>query len=249
MRTAFISDIHGNFTAFKAVLADLETQNVDQIISLGDTITLGPQPLETLAKLRELNCIYVKGNHDWAVLDPSQAAAFQITEYLVPDLEWCRERLSADDRDFIRSFRDTHEFTFPNGVSVLCFHGSPLSPIDLIQSTTPAEDLTKYFDGREADVFIGGHSHIQMHRRHGDKLILNSGSVGNAFVHAYSPGSIPALLPWAEYAILSQNGPYLDVDLRRVYFDTEELLKIVAESGLPGTQWWLKQYQKVQAEQ
>lgn len=249
MRIAFISDIHGNFTAFKAVLADLQAQDVDQVISLGDTITLGPQPLETLAKLRELNCIYIKGNHDWAVLDPEQASAFQITEHLVPDLYWCRERLSEADCEFIRSFRDTYEFTFPNGVPVLCFHGSPASPIDLIQSTTPAEELTKYFNGHHADVFIGGHSHIQMHRRHGDKLILNSGSVGNSFIHAYAPGSIPGLLPWAEYAILSQNGPSLDVDLRRVYFDTEELLKIVAESGLPGTQWWLKQYQKVTEEQ
>jgi putative phosphoesterase len=249
MRIAFISDIHGNFTAFKAVLADLNSQNVDQIISLGDTITLGPQPLEVLAKLKELNCVYIKGNHDWAILNPEQATSFQITDHLVPDLLWCKERLAGEDLDFIRSFRDTYEFTFPNGVSVMCFHGSPHSPIDLIQSITPPEDLAKYFDGQTADVFMGGHSHIQMHRRHGDKLVLNSGSVGNAFIHAYEPGSVPGLLPWAEYAILSQNGGSLDVDLRRVYFDTEELLKIVAESGLPGTQWWLKQYQKVKVEQ
>src|SRR5687767_10171324 len=184
MRIAFISDIHGNFTAFKAVLTDLNSQNVDQIVSLGDTITLGPQPLEVLAKLKELNCVYIKGNHDWAILDPEQALSFQITEHLLPDLHWCKERLAEEDLDFIRSFRDTYEFTFPNGVSVMCFHGSPHSVIDLIQSTTPAEELAKYFDGQATDVFIGGHSHIQMHRRHGDKLVLNSSSVGNAFIHA-----------------------------------------------------------------
>ncbi len=244
MRTAFVSDIHGNFTAFKAVLADLDSQKVDQIVSLGDTITMGPQPLEVLAKLRELNCIYIKGNHDWAVLKPEQAESFQIAEHLIPDLYWCGEKLTQADKDFINSFQDSHEFTFPNGISVLCFHGSPFSSTDLIQATTPPEVLDQYFGGQAENIFIGGHSHIQMYRRYGDKLILNSGSVGNAFMYAYAPGNIPSLLPWAEYAILSQNGESLDIDLRRVYFDTDELLKVVAESDLPGAEWWLRQYQK-----
>ena len=244
MRVAFISDIHGNYTALKAVLADLDLQNVDQIVSLGDTATLGPQPLEVMAKLEELHCVYIKGNHDWAVLEPERALDFQIAEHLLPDLEWCRERLTPENLEFINTFQTSHEFSLPNGVSVLAYHGSPLSSIDLIQATTPAELLDQYFVGQTADVFIGGHSHIQMHRRNGDKLVLNAGSVGNAFTHAYSPGIVPSLLPWAEYAILSQKDQFLDVDLRRVYFDTDELLKIVAESDLPGAEWWLKQYQK-----
>lgn len=244
MRIAFISDIHGNFTALKAVLADLDAQNVDQIISLGDTVTLGPQPLEVIAKLQELKCVYIKGNHDWAVLNPDQAMDYQIAEHLLPDLQWCRDRLTRENIEFINSFQATYEFTFPNGVSVLSFHGSPLSSIDLIQATTPPEVLDLYFEGQTADVFIGGHSHIQLHRRYGDKLVLNSGSVGNAFMYAYVPGFVPSLLPWAEYVILSQKDQSLDVDLRRVYFDTGELLKLVAESDLPGAEWWLRQYQK-----
>ena len=83
-----------------------------------------------------------------------------------------------------------------------------------------------------------------MYRRYGDRLILNSGSVGNSFMYAYSPGNVPSLLPWAEYTIISQNENYLDVDLRRVYFDTAELIKLVTQSGLPGTDWWLRQYPK-----
>ena len=248
MRIAFISDIHANDTALEAVLADLHSQDVEQIVSLGDTITLGPQPLEVLNRLKELNGVCIKGNHDWAILRPEDAASLQIAQHLVPDLLWCRDQLTADNIDFINSFRDTHEFTFPNGVTVLCFHGSPTSSIDLIQSTTPAKVLDKYFEGQTADVFIGGHTHIQMHRRHGDKLVLNAGSVGNAFKYAYAPGFVPSLLPWAEYAILSQNGPSLDVDLRRVYFDTDEVLRRVAESSLPGAQWWLQQYQRATQE-
>ncbi|MBI5351755.1 MAG: metallophosphoesterase family protein [Chloroflexi bacterium] len=242
MRIAVISDIHGNFTALQAVLADISSQNVDQIVCLGDTVTLGPQPKEVLDALRGLNCIFIKGNHEAALLDPECAEDFEITSHLIPDLYWCRKQLSADDLKQIEAFEANHEIVLPNGVKILFFHGSPLSNTHIIQASTEARLLDKYFAGQKADVFIGGHSHIQMYRRHGDKLIINSGSVGNAFEFAYSPGSTPILLPWAEYTIISQSGNSLDVDLRRVYFDTAELLRIVAESGLPSAAWWLKQY-------
>lgn len=244
MRVAFISDIHGNFTALQAVIADIKKQHIDQVFCLGDTVSLGPQPREVLDTLRELNSINIKGNHDEAILAPEKAAFFEITEHLVPDLHWGRERLTSDDCEFIRSFKNICEFTFPNGIKLLAFHGSPILSTDIIQSTTPTETLDKYFDGQNADIFIGGHSHIQMHRRYGKKLVLNSGSVGNAFEFAYSPGNIPRLLPWAEYAVIEQSGDSLSVDLHRAYFDIDALLKTVQESGLPGTAWWLKQYQK-----
>jgi putative phosphoesterase len=244
MRIAFISDIHGNYTALQAVLADIKSQNIDQIVCLGDTVSLGPQPREVLNTLRELKCVVIKGNHDWAVLDPEDAEKFEITEYLVPDLYWCRDHLDQADLNFINTFEPTHEIVLPNGVVMICFHGSPLSSTDLIQATTPPEILDKYFEGQKAAIFIGGHSHIQMYRRYGEKLILNSGSVGNAFKFAYAPGNVPSLLPWAEYTIINQAGNELDVDLRRVYFDTEELQKIIRKTDLPGTDWWLRQYSK-----
>jgi len=244
MRIAFISDIHGNNTALQAVLKDIKSQRVDQIVCLGDTVTLGPEPKQVLDTLRELNCVLIKGNHEWAVLDPEEAEQYEITEYLIPDLYWCRDHLAAADLEFISRFEPTHEIVLPNGDIIVCFHGSPLSPNHLIQSTTPPEVLDKYFEGRHAGIFIGGHSHIQMYRRYGEKLILNAGSVGNAFEFAYSPGTTPSLLPWAEYTIINQDGSALDVDLRRVHFDTEELREIVRKSNLPGTAWWLKQYSK-----
>lgn len=244
MRIAFISDIHGNYTALQAVIADIQGQNVDQVVCLGDTVSLGPQPREVLEELRKLNTINIRGNHDGAILEPEKAAKFEITEHLVPDLYWCRERLTEEDLDLLKSFKPTHEISLPNGVKLLAFHGSPISSTDIIQATTPSEILDKYFEGQTATVFIGGHSHIQMHRRYGDKLIINSGSVGNAFKYAFTPGKIPSLLPWAEYAIVSQKDAFLDVDLRRVYFDTKALLEIIKKSDLPGTAWWLRQYER-----
>lgn len=243
MRIAFISDIHGNFTALEAVQADIRKSGFDQIICLGDTATLGPQPLEVLNALRDMKSINICGNHDAAMLEPEKAAEYEITEHLVPDLYWGREKLSSTDFDFLKSFKSEHEVIFPNGIKLLAYHGSPHSVTELILATTSTEKLDNAFEGQNATVFIGGHSHIQMHRRYGKRLFLNSGSVGNAFVEAYAPGKPPSLLPWAEYAIIEQEGDLFEVDLRRVYFDTDALLKIVRDSSLPGKDWWLRQYQ------
>jgi putative phosphoesterase len=244
MRIAFISDIHGNFTAFQAVLADINSQSIDQVVCLGDVVTLGPQPVEVLNTLRELKCLYIKGNHDEAVLNPESAVQYQIARHLVPDLYWCIDQLSSDDLEFIDSFKPMHEINLLNGNHILAFHGSPLSFTDIIQATTPPEILDKYFGGETAHIFIGGHSHIQMVRRYDTKLILNSGSVGNAFKSVFSPGNPVKLLPWAEYKIINQSGNSLNTDARRVYFNTDELLEKVKESQLPCTDWWLSQYSK-----
>ncbi len=244
MRIAFISDIHGNFTAFQAVLADMNSQNIDQVVCLGDAVTMGPQPVEVLKTLREMDCSFIKGNHDAAVLNPEIAAQYEITHYLIPDLYWCRDQLTPDDLKFIDSFKPTQEIKLSNEITILAFHGSPLSPIDIIQATTPVERLDTYFAEQTANIFIGGHSHIQMQRRYGDKLILNSGSVGNVFEFVYTPGNVPSLLPWAEYMIISHIEKSVSVDARRVYYDTDDLLQKVKKSSLPGTDWWLKQFKK-----
>ena len=242
MRIGFISDIHGNFTALEAVLADIKKQHIDQLICLGDTVSLGPQPREVLDALREWDAITIMGNHDQATLEPERCVEYEITEHLIPDLFWGREQLSREDLQFIGAFEMTRTIHFLEDIELLAYHGSPKATTHLVLATTPTETLDDYFKEQPASVFIGGHSHIQMQRRHGKKLFLNSGSVGNAFKFAFTPGNPPSLLPWAEYAIVEQDGNALHADMRRVYFDTDALIDRVKTSGLPGTEWWLRQY-------
>jgi putative phosphoesterase len=242
MRIGFISDIHGNFTALDAVLTDIKKQHIDQLICLGDTVSLGPQPREVLDALREWNAVTIMGNHDQATLEPERCTEFEITEHLIPDLYWGREQLSKEDLQYITSFEMTKTVQFSKSIELLAYHGSPKGTTHLVLSTTPAETLDEYYNGLSASIFIGGHSHIQMERRHGNKLFLNAGSVGNAFKFAYTQGNPPSLLPWAEYAIVEQEGSSLHADMRRVYFDIDALIEKVKASNLPGADWWLKQY-------
>ncbi len=64
---AFISDIHGNLPALRAVLADIAEQGIGEIICLGDVVGYGGQPAECLELLRGSSITTLKGNHDAAV--------------------------------------------------------------------------------------------------------------------------------------------------------------------------------------
>ncbi len=234
MRIGFISDIHGNLTALEAVLADIDKQSVDSLICLGDVATLGPQPKQVVSRLRSLNCQCIQGNHESALLDLAKIEEYQIASSLAPALRWCGEQLDPEDMNFLRSFKPLLEIPMGSEHLMLCYHGSPQSNTDQILVTTPTNDLDKLFTNSEADILIGGHTHIQMLRRHDQKLIINPGSVGSAFRLPFQPGNLPQLLPWAEYGIINLDGDVLSVDLRRVPFDMAAFSEAVNLSRMPG---------------
>ena len=69
MRLAIISDIHGNFEAYRQVVEDIGRCQVDSIISLGDNIGYGPEPERVIQQIRALKIPSVLGNHELALHD------------------------------------------------------------------------------------------------------------------------------------------------------------------------------------
>ena len=67
MNIAILSDIHGNLEALDAVLSDIETQQPDRIICLGDMIGYGPDPEAVVGRLIDLGDTCVMGNHEAAL--------------------------------------------------------------------------------------------------------------------------------------------------------------------------------------
>jgi len=76
MRVALISDLHGNATALRAALRDIDQVGVDRTVCLGDTATLGASPVEVLGTLRDLGIPCIEGNHDAFLLDPQLVATY-----------------------------------------------------------------------------------------------------------------------------------------------------------------------------
>ena len=70
MRVAIVSDIHGNLTAFEAVLADLARQPPGLVLHGGDLALMGPQPAQVVDRVRDLGWEGVVGNTDELLWDP-----------------------------------------------------------------------------------------------------------------------------------------------------------------------------------
>jgi putative phosphoesterase len=215
MRTALISDLHANAVALDAVLADAAATGYDQLVCLGDVATLGPRPREVLARLRDLACRCVLGNHDEYLLEPelgsSQPAIIIASEAAT------RDELSTQDFELLRSFARTID----DGDLVL-FHGTPRSHSEDLLATTPAERVDEMLAPRQARVFAGGHTHLQMLRQHRGMLVVNPGSVGMPF-REYAFPRPPIVLPHAEYAIVDILRDRVSVDLRRIQLDPRRL--------------------------
>ncbi len=227
MRVALISDIHGNLTALDAVLADLESETLDHVVCLGDVVAFGPQPRETIERLRELDYPTVMGNTDEALLNPMPIEFSNDHQRRILDLfRWCAGLLSATDLDYLRQFRPILEFSLGHGNKLLCFHGSPRSFNDVIVAATAEEDLDGMLADHSATVMAGGHTHKQLLRQHGETIVINPGSVGidSSFR--------------AEYALIESTNGGLNIELRRVLLDDEEIMKIAVESGMPHAEWW-----------
>lgn len=242
MRIALIADLHGNLTALEAVLAELNNDSIDQIVCLGDVAIFGPQPGETLARLRDLGCQVVMGNTDAWALDPQpHPVRNEDTVYFNAIELWGAAQLSDADRAFIRTFRSTVSVDLGHGTTLLCYHGSPRSYHDSIVATTPDEELARYFGDAPATILAGGHTHLPFARRFLQSIVLNPGSVGLPYERL--PGGGARNPPWAEYAILTVNGTTVRVELRRTPVDMAQVAQAVQRSGMPHAGWWLADWQ------
>ena len=100
MKRAIISDIHGNYEALTAVLADIRAQGITEIYCLGDIIGYGPDPIKCLDLVIESCAVTILGNHDQAVLfDPDG-----FNPVALRAIYWTRDQLetgfgSADQND------------------------------------------------------------------------------------------------------------------------------------------------------
>jgi predicted phosphodiesterase len=236
MRVGFVSDIHGNLFALEAVLADLEQQHVDELVCLGD-ICFGPQAPECLARIRDLGCPVIMGNWDSWSIEGFPRADDPIGLMLYEIGAWWAKALTDEDRAFVRTFRPTLERSLDGDTRMLCYHGSPHDFSDWIFATTPDAELEKMFDGFEAPVLVGGHTHLQMLRRFGGSVIVNPGSVGQPFFQWW-PKTVK-VAHWSEYGVIQYEGGHLTIDLRRVPFDVDALLSLCRDSGMPHAQWWV----------
>jgi predicted phosphodiesterase len=208
--------MHGNAVALRAALADLETDEPDLIVSLGDVAQGGPQPRECVELLRELSCPCVFGNSDEFLLTLDLGAEeAEDVERLLETARWSREQLGEDGLEFLRGF----EPTVPSG-RVLCCHATPASNEDVVLPETPPAEVGRF----DADAVAAGHVHEQWLRRFDRTLWFCVGAVG--------------IGRWCEYALVDDQS--LAVEFRRVRFDVDELVDDARAKEFPFFDRWVQ---------
>lgn len=235
MRFAAIADVHGNYLALEAVLADIRAQGIKDIVDLGDMASGALDARRTMDMLIALDAVHVLGNHDRYLIDraPDKMGGWDRPAHAQLDarhLGWLRAV------PITRVFRD----------AVFLCHGTPDSdevywleramPDGTVQMAA-LETIEAAARGIGQRLILCAHSHIARAVRLADgRLIVNPGSVGcPGYRDSYPPFPhvVEAGTPDARYAILERVGEAWQVTFRHVPYDHDAMAALARENGMP----------------
>lgn len=116
-RYAIITDIHGNIEGLNAVLEDIKERDIDEIISLGDIIDIGPSSKECVDKVMENNIKSTLGNHELYLLRGTDIEP-TIEGEEKDHYKMVKETLTDKEIDFIKTFPLYYEININyNGIN------------------------------------------------------------------------------------------------------------------------------------
>jgi diadenosine tetraphosphatase ApaH/serine/threonine PP2A family protein phosphatase len=155
MRVAVISDVHGNETALRAVLEDVERESPDALWCLGDLVGYGPRPNECCATVAERADVCLVGNHDLVALGTAHVDVGDFNPEAAAAALWTRDELTSGSRGFLESLAPSAKL---DGVEL--YHASPRDPVWEYVLTDDA--VVAAFRHSSADVVVVGHSHVAL---------------------------------------------------------------------------------------
>jgi predicted phosphodiesterase len=226
MRIAIVSDIHGNRTAFEAVLADLRHTSPDLILHGGDLADGGSSPIEIVDQIRDLNWQGVVGNTDEMLISPATLADFASQSPQLKTLFAAVEEMAAFTRaalgeDRLQWMRGLPRIQIRGPLALV--HASPASPWRAPAHTAEDAELESVYSPLGQQLNVYGHPHRSFVRNTTKRIVANSGSVSLSY-----DGDTRA-----SYLLLDESTP----TIRRVEYDLDKELKALSQCGLPHADW------------
>ena len=214
---AFISDIHSNLEALKAVLDDIgETE----IYCLGDIVGYGASPNEVVALLRERGVTCIIGNHDFAVLS---GKVNEFNARAVQAVTWTISVLTDESRLFLAGLPQNRTVTL-EGQKVFMTHGSPDDNLwEYVFPSTHSDLLGFYLEKLGVQVIALGHTHVPFIWVDRGGTVFNPGSVGQPRAGDRR----------ASYALLKVSPDGVAIEHRNVEYDVDASARKIIEVGLP----------------
>ncbi len=230
-----VADLHANWPALEAVLADAAGK-FETIVCCGDLVGYNPHPARVLEWTRQHCAIVIRGNHDKVVAGLEDLEWFNDIAQIAA--RWTIRQLEPDQLDYLRNLQagplQLEHFH-------IC-HGSPRNEDEYV--TTPRE-AAPCFQELELPLAFFGHTHLQggFFLRHGRiaripavrkrereailqlerdaAYLVNPGSIGQ-------PRDGDARAAYALYDSEQQI-----VTLRRVEYPIEKTANEIKTAGLP----------------
>jgi putative phosphoesterase len=227
MRIAVVSDIHGNLTAFEAVLADLRLTAPDLVFHGGDLAAGGSSPAEIVDRIRELGWPGVLGNTDEFLFAPEALRRFadQSPPHYQPLFaaigemaEVTRAELGEERRAWLSSLPRVQ---ISEGMALV--HAKPG---DLWRAPAPEagdKELESAYQPLDRPVAVYAHIHRSYVRRTSRITVVNTGSVSLSY-----DGDTRAA-----YLLLDGSDPMI----RRVEYDPAREIESLRRLGMPHADW------------
>ena len=229
MKFAIFGDIHANLEAFDAVMADAAAQGVTHHVCIGDVDGYNANPHECVARLQEMGCPVVKGNHDEEASADTEIVG--LNPLAQAALEWTRKALSDEDKLWLRNLRmvrQVRDFTI--------VHATLDTPTSWAYVMNKFDAMAS-FSYQFTQVCFFGHTHTPrvyvkgvtvtlentetVRIEPGRKYFINVGSVGQ-----------PRDGDWrSAYAVYDHDNQ--QVYIRRVPYDLATAQKKIRAQGLP----------------
>ncbi len=239
MRIAIISDIHGNATAFEAVLEDIEHHaQVEAIYCLGDNIGYGPEPEKVISMLISHQIPSVLGNHELAINQPETLPWFNPAART--SLEKTMDLLSETAKAHIAGF----SLSMTIGDCRLVHGFPPDSPTTYLFEVPPQHIQETLSEMEERIVFVGHTHELLIVELGGEDITTNPLNRGRIeldpqkkyLINAGSVGQPRDGNNKAKYIIWDDGTNELNV--RFISYNINDTVKKIYQAGLPEQHAW-----------
>ncbi|MCL2102757.1 MAG: metallophosphatase family protein [Syntrophorhabdaceae bacterium] len=233
MRIAVLSDIHANWDALSAAVAEIRRRGIDRIFHLGDLTGYGAEPEICVCWAMEYAAGGVYGNHDEVACDLAEGENFQ--EAAREAALWSRDHLSGESKEYLAGLPSRFE-VFGDALLV---HGSLGNVSRYIYSIDQAaKEMESPLCAPGTPAFFG-HTHIAcgfVRREDGcvQTVPFRKFRVGRRERAFLNPGSV------GQPRNRNRNASFLlyDTDLREVEwvwipYDIESARRKIISAGLP----------------
>ena len=235
MRYLILSDLHANWEALQAVLAQAQSA-YDRVVCCGDLVGYGADPDAVTEWIRENVSTIVRGNHDKA------CAGLEDLDWFNPvakqSVLWTQTVMKPANLDYLRGLAKGPDRI--DGFQIV--HGSPLDEDEYVVTEREVAQVAPYL---EAPLAFFGHTHLQggfLCHRNGVKRFRDVDQDSAAetyelesdavyFINAGSVGQPRDGDPRAAYAFYEPEANL--VTLCRAEYDVPAAQNKIIEAGLP----------------